>query len=73
MERCIHKLYNYVLTTDYILTTLQSDFVSGDSATFSAAPYIPYFLCEASDNGKEVQTAFCDTSKAYDRAQVITS
>ena len=66
MERCIHKyLYNYIVSNQ-ILTPLLSGFIPGDSTTFQLL-HTYHMFCEAVDNGKEVQTVFCDISKAFDR------
>ena len=66
MERCVHKhLYNYV-TSDQLLTPLQSGFVQGDSTTYQLL-HTYHTFCEAVDKGKEVRAVFCDISKAFDR------
>ena len=46
MERCVHKhLYNYV-TSDQLLTPLQSGFVQGDSTTYQLL-HTYHTFCEA--------------------------
>ena len=46
-----------------VLTTLQSDFISGDS-TVNQLVDIYNSFCKALDEGKEVRAIFCDISKA---------
>ena len=62
----VHKnLYNYIIQNNP-LTPFQSGFISGDSTT-NQLLYIYHIFCEAGDNEKEVQVAFCDISKDFDR------
>ena len=49
-----------------VLTTLQSDFISGDG-TVNQLVAIYNSFCKAIDGGKEVLAIVCDISKAFDR------
>ena len=49
-----------------ILTSLQSDFIPGDS-TVNQLTFLYNTFSHALDFGKEVRIVFCDISKAFDR------
>ena len=65
-EKLVFKyLYNH-LQDNNMLSSLQSGFIPGDS-TVNQLAYLYHIFTEALDAGKEVQTVFCDISKAFDR------
>ena len=49
-----------------MLFSLQSGFIPGDS-TVNQLTFLHYTFCGALNAGKEVRTAICDISKAFDR------
>ena len=66
MERCVHKyLYNYIVTNRFI-SPYQSGCMKGDS-TVNQLMFFYNEVCQALDEGNEVRTVFCDSSKAFDR------
>ena len=66
MEKIVHKhMFNFFLD-QHAITSLQSDFVPGDS-TVNQLVDIYNTFCKALDDGKEVRAIFCDVSKAFDR------
>ena len=70
LEKIVHKhLFNF-LNAHHVITTLQSDFVPGDS-TVNQLVDIYYTFCKALDQGKENRAIFCDISKAFDRVWYI--
>ena len=65
MERCVFKhLFKY-LTTNNIITVLQSGFKPGDSTINQMIDIYHTIACAI--DGKEVRSVFCDISKAFDR------
>ncbi|KAK3105198.1 hypothetical protein FSP39_019583 [Pinctada imbricata] len=66
MERCIFKhLYNYI-SSNNLLTPLQSGFRPKDSTILQLLDLTNQFG-KALDEGKEIRVIFCDISKAFDR------
>ena len=65
LERLTFKnLYNHLQDSN-LLSSFQSDFISGDS-TENQLTFLYHTFCEALDSGKEVQVVFCDIGKAFD-------
>ena len=61
-ERFVFKhLYNH-LHRNYLLSSLQSGFIPGDS-TVKQLAYLKNTFFQALDVGKEVRVVFCDISK----------
>ena len=64
-EKAIFKhLYNHIQEFN-ILSSFQSDFISGD-LTVNQLTYLYQYFCEALYSGKEVRAVFCDISEAFD-------
>ena len=66
LERLESKhLFNHLLD-NYLLSSLQSGFLPGDS-TVNQLTFLYNTFCQALDSSKEVRTVFCDISKTFDR------
>ena len=66
LEKIVHKHFINFLNAHHVITTLQSDFVPGDSTANQLVDIYNTF-CKALDEGKEISAIFCDISKAFDR------
>ena len=66
-EKVIFKhLFNYI-NTNKLITCHQSEFMPGDS-TVNQLAYLYHVFSKAINNKKEIRIAFCDQSKAFDKA-----
>ena len=66
MEKIVHKHVFNFLNANSVITSLQSEFVPGDS-TVNQLVDIYNTFSKALDDGLEVKAIFCDISKAFDR------
>ena len=66
LKKLVHKRIFNFFRDNQVITTLQSEFVPGDS-TVNQLVDIYNTFCKALDEGKEVRAIFCDISKAFDR------
>ena len=63
-ERLVFKyLFNHSQDNN-LLSSLQSDFMPGDS-TVNQLTFLYNTFCQALDSGKEVRVVFCDISKTF--------
>ena len=63
-ERLVFKyLFNHSQDNN-LLSSLQSDFMPGDS-TVNQLTFLYNTFCQALDSGKEVRAVFCDISKTF--------
>ena len=66
MGKCVFKHFFNFLTSNKLITKLQSGFMPGDS-TENQLLCIANDIGKALDDGKEVRVIFCDISRAFDR------
>ena len=62
----MHKYLVNFFRDNNVITTLQLDFVSGDS-TVNQLIDIYNTICKSLDEGKEFRVTLCEISKAFDR------